>query len=168
MIRISRRYLSALAAAVIVAATPAFGAEPASVIDSAETLAQACRSVERIVGSRSHKVKAFVTTNALLCLGYMQAMQDVATLVDENRQAVLGSCPDEQTTLIELIQAFLDYYGSHPDGASEKATIAVIKSFRIAYPCPPVGETARQRNLSLLPTEQQRTIGRLLNETSRK
>lgn len=154
MIRILRQYLSALAAAVIVAATPAFGAEPTSVIDSAQTLAQACRSMERIVGSKPRKATAFVTTDMLLCLGYMQAMQDLATVVDDNGQGVLGSCPDERTTLIELIQAFLDYSRSHPDGTSEKAAIAAIRSFRIAYPCPPVDNIPRKRDLSLLPSEK--------------
>lgn len=140
--------LSTLAAAVIVA-TPALGAEPIGVIDSARTLAQACRSMQRTAQAAGRKAKTVVSADTVLCLGYMQAMQDLAVLTDENRQGLLGSCPAAATTLDDLIRAFLDYSRSHADRPSQNAALAVIRSFQLAYPCPAIGETARTPESSL-------------------
>ena len=140
--------LSTLAAAVIVA-TPALGAEPTGVIDSAHTLAQACRTMERSAQAAGRKTQTRVTADTVLCLGYMQAMQDLAVLTDENRQGLLGSCPAAATTLDDLIHAFLDYSRAHADRPDGNAALAVIRSFQLAYPCPAIGETARTPESSL-------------------
>jgi len=140
--------LSTLAAAVIVA-TPAIGAEPTGVIDSAHTLAQACRSMQRTAQAAGRKTQTRVMADTVLCLGYMQAMQDLAVLTDENRQGLLGSCPATATSLDDLIHAFLDYSRSHADRPDENAAVAVIRSFQLAYPCPAIDETARTPEPSL-------------------
>jgi hypothetical protein len=45
----------------------------------------------------------------------------------------MGACPAEQTTLLELIQAFVSYARSHelPDNAA----LAVTRAFQEAFPC---------------------------------
>lgn len=141
-------FISGLAAAVIVA-TPALSAEPIGALDSGHTLAQACRSMERTAQAAGRRTKARVTADAVLCLGYMQAMQNLAVLTDENHQRFLGSCPAADTTLDDLIHVFLDYSRARPDRAEENATIAVIRSFQVAYPCPDIGPTARSSEPSL-------------------
>jgi hypothetical protein len=146
--RMRHLLLFSVAAAVIVA-TPAFATEPSGVIDSAHSLAHACRLVERMstAGTKATRVPA----DAVVCVGYMQAMQDFAVLSDENQQRLLGTCPAATTTLGELIRAFLDYFRSHPDRADEKAAVAVIRSFQDAYPCLPTGQTADAPEPSLYP-----------------
>ncbi len=146
-------FYSSLAAAVV-AATPAFAMEPAGVIESAHALAQACRSVERAMPAAGAKRTTRVPADAVLCVGYMQAMQDLAVLSDENRQRLLGSCPAASTTLRELIQAFLDYSRAHPDRRDENAAVAVVRSFQVAYPCPAIGQTAHAPEPSLYPTRR--------------
>lgn len=142
------RLVFSLAAAVLVA-TPAFATEPGGVIDSAHSLARACRLVERTptAGPKATRVPA----DAVVCVGYMQAMQDLAVLSDENRQSLLGSCPAASTTLGELIRAFLDYSRAHPDRADENAAVAVIRSFQVAYPCPLTDQTAHASEPSVYP-----------------
>jgi Rap1a immunity proteins len=142
----------ALAAAMILA-TPASGAQPAGVIDSARTLAQACRSVEREIHAGGRKTKS-VPADAVVCLGYMQAMQDLAVLSDENRQGALGSCPAVTTTLRQLIQAFLRYSRENPDHGEDNAAVAVIRSFQVAYPCPPTGQAAQASEPGLYPANR--------------
>ena len=141
---------SSLVAAVIVA-TPALGAEPLGVINSAHSLALACRSVERPASGQNAKT---VSADAVLCVGYMQAMQDLSVLSNENQQRLLGSCPAATTTLHQLIQAFVDYSRTHPDRGDENAAVTVIRSFQVAYPCPAIGETARASEPSLYPTSR--------------
>ncbi len=139
----------AAVAAVMIVATPAFATEPAGVIESAHTLAKACRLVERALPKAGTTSTRRVSADAVLCVGYMQAMQDLAVLSDVNRQRLLGSCPAATTSLGELIQAFLDYSRGHPDRADENAAVAVIRSFQIAYPCPAIGQTALEPEPSL-------------------
>lgn len=143
--------LFSLATAVIVA-TPAFATEPSGVIDSAHGLAHACQLFERMPTAATKATR--VPADAVVCVGYMQAMQDLAVLSDVNRQRLLGSCPATTTTLGELIRAFLDYSRAHPDRADEKAAVAVIRSFQDAYPCPLSGKTADAPEPSLYPASR--------------
>ena len=71
------------------------------------------------------------TKKALVCWGYMQAMQDLSVLADEDGR--MGACPSQRTTLLELIQAFASYARSHelPDNAA----LAVTRALQEAFPC---------------------------------
>src|SRR5262245_38348960 len=53
------------------------------------------------------------TREALTCWGYMQAMQDLSVLADEEGHRIMGACPPEQTTTLQLIQSFVHYAGAH-------------------------------------------------------
>jgi hypothetical protein len=37
----------------------------------------------------------------------MQAMQDLSVLADENGHRIMGACPPEQTTTLQLIRSFV-------------------------------------------------------------
>src|SRR5262249_16368680 len=43
------------------------------------------------------------TREALTCWGYMQAMQDLSVLADENGNGIMDACPLEQTTTLQII-----------------------------------------------------------------
>jgi len=72
-------------------------------------------------------------TNRAGVLGYMQAMQDLSVLADEDGRRIMGACPPQRTTLLELIQAFVSYARSHelPDNAA----LAVTRALQEAFPC---------------------------------
>jgi hypothetical protein len=113
---------------------PVNAAQQPGRIDSARALADVCRPVER---SLTHPARHqnVPLAGGMLCLGYMQAMQDISVLTDEKGQHVLGSCPPEQTTLGQLIDAFVTYTDAHRDQLAGSAAITVIKSLRSSFPC---------------------------------
>src|SRR5262249_44983068 len=49
------------------------------------------------------------TREALTCWGYMQAMQDLSVLADENGHRIMGACPPEETTTLQLVRSFVRY-----------------------------------------------------------
>ena len=49
------------------------------------------------------------TREALTCWGYMQAMQDLSVLADEEGHRIMGACPPEQTMTLQLIHSFVRY-----------------------------------------------------------
>ena len=125
----------ALLLALLAGSQSALAAQPAGRIENARSLENACRPVEQKV-ERARRRADVPLVSGLLCLGYMQAMQDLSVLADEDGRRSLGSCPSPQTTLRELIQAFLAYARSHRGELDQNAAVVVIKAFRTAFPCP--------------------------------
>ena len=75
------------------------------------------------------------TREALTCWGYMQAMQDLSVLSDEDGHRIMGACPPEQTTTLQLIESFVRYARAHRSELTGNAVIAVFRAMREAYPC---------------------------------
>jgi hypothetical protein len=106
-------------ALTLLTATFALSAQ-ASDIESARNLANYCRSLEKGAKGTGRDIRIPNTKQALLCWGYMQAIQDFTVLVEENGHRLIGSCPPEQITLLQLIHSFLAYARSHPVALSER------------------------------------------------
>jgi hypothetical protein len=100
---------------------------------SARELADDCRSLLQAKTGAGEQIRIPFTKKALVCWGYMQAMQDLSVLADEDGRRIMGACPSQRTTLLELIQAFLSYARSHelPDNAA----LAVTRALQEAFPC---------------------------------
>jgi Rap1a immunity proteins len=81
------------------------------------------------------KPRARRTREALTCWGYMQAMQDLSVLADENEHRIMGACPPEQTTTLQLIRSFVRYARAHRRELPGNAVVAVFRALREAYPC---------------------------------
>src|SRR5215471_15269823 len=105
----------------------------AHAMGSARELADDCRSLLRATIGSGKEIRIPFTKKALVCWGYMQAMQDLSVLVDEDGRRFMGACPPRRTTLLELIQAFVSYARSHelPDNAA----LAVTRALHEAFPC---------------------------------
>src|SRR6266516_2517790 len=105
----------------------------AHAMGSARDLADDCRTLVRAKTGAGKKIRIPFTKKALVCWGYMQAMQDLSVLADEDGRRIMGACPSQRTTLLELIQAFLSYARSHklPDNAA----LAVTRALQEAFPC---------------------------------
>jgi hypothetical protein len=110
-------------------------ASKAAAIENARDLASSCRSLEKGVKGTGRQIQIPNTKASLLCWGYMQAMQDVSVLIDENGHRIIGSCPPERTTLLRLIRSFSAYARSHSEKFQDNAAVAVIKAFQQAFPC---------------------------------
>ena len=87
-------------------------------------------------GSGEH-IRIPLTKPALVCWGYMQAMQDFAALVDDNGHRMLGVCPPDRATLLDIVEAFVKYAGAHGKDLPDNAALAVTAALQSAYPCEP-------------------------------
>jgi Rap1a immunity proteins len=68
------------------------------------------------------------------CWGYFLAVQQYATLVDANQTRITATCPNN-TTLTQIIQAFLAYASANPKALSENAGVASYNMMHQVYPC---------------------------------
>lgn len=110
-------------------------APSAFAFDSARQLADACRSLGAGTIGSGRQISIPSSKDALLCWGYMGAMQDMSVLVDENGARLIGSCPPEETTLLQLIQTFVRYTRTHAGELQDKPSVVVIRALHGAYPC---------------------------------
>jgi hypothetical protein len=122
---------------LLIASAIAFliSSEHAQAAASAGDLLNNCQSLERGKKGTGHLVKIPNTKEALICWGYMEAMQDLSVWVDENGHRIMGSCPSGQTTVLELIQAFVKYARSHRSELQDNAAVIVRMAFEEAFPC---------------------------------
>ena len=106
----------------------------AAAVENAHELAGYCQSLRSTKGAERH---IFIprTREALTCWGYMQAMQDLSVLADENGQRIMGACPPEQTTTMQLIQSFVRYARAYRSELQGNTVVAVFRALRKAYPC---------------------------------
>jgi len=115
-------------------ATVAF-AWSAAAVENAHELAGYCQSLERGAKGAGRQIYIPRTREALTCWGYMQAMQDLSVLSDEEGHRIMGACPPEQTSTLQLIQSFVRYARAHRGELPGNAVVAVFRALREAYPC---------------------------------
>jgi Rap1a immunity proteins len=102
---------------------------------SARELAGNCQTLlERKHGS-GEEIRIPLTKPALECWGYMQAVQDFAAIADENGRRVLGICPPDRATLLDMVQTFVRYARAQAKDLPDNAALAVIQALQAAYPC---------------------------------
>jgi hypothetical protein len=75
------------------------------VIEKGDELAAYCQSLERGAKGAGRHVYIPSTREALTCWGYMQAMQDLSVLADENGHRIMEACPPEETTTLQLVRS---------------------------------------------------------------
>lgn len=120
---------------LVAAAAVCTFANEAAAIDNAGDLASSCHSLEKGAKGTGRQIRIPNTKSALLCWGYMRAMQDVSVLTAENGRRLIGSCPPERITLLQLIRAFSAYARSQSVKLQGNAAVAVIGAFQEAFPC---------------------------------
>lgn len=120
---------------LVASATACTFSNKAVAIENAGDLVSSCHSLERGAKGTGRKILIPNTKAALLCWGYMQAMQDVSVLTDETGRRLLGSCPPERITLLRLIRSFSAYARSHSGKFQGNAAVAVINAFQETFPC---------------------------------
>jgi len=127
--------LGIVLAALLIGLSPVVAAQHTNGFDNVRSLAKACQSVERDLEAAGRNKRQTVAPGTLLCLGFMQAMQDLSFLAVEDDRSVLGSCPPKNSTLLQLIQTLVIYAKTHGDENDESAALGVVKSFTVAHPC---------------------------------
>ena len=74
----------------------------AAAVENAHELAGYCQSLKRSVKGAGRHIYIPRTREALTCWGYMQGMQDLSVLADEDGHRIMGACPPEQTTTLHF------------------------------------------------------------------
>jgi hypothetical protein len=111
------------------------GLDQAQAANPTHDLLNSCQSLERGKRGAGHLINIPKTTDALVCWGYLKAMQDLSIWVDENGNKIFGSCPPQTTTTLDLIHSFLTYGRLHRGQLPSNAALAVMKAFQQAFPC---------------------------------
>ena len=109
--------------------------EHAQAATLARDLLNDCQSLERGKRGTEQYIQIPKTRKALLCWGYMQAMQDLSVLADEEGHRIMGACAPEQTMTLQLIHSFVRYARAHGGELQGNAVVAVFRALREAYPC---------------------------------
>jgi hypothetical protein len=120
--------------AIVVAIVLIFASEQVQSANPVGDLLNGCQSLERGKHGTGQMVHIPKSKGALVCWGYMKAMQDLSVWVDENGNKILGSCPPERTTTLDLIHSFARYGRSHRRQLPSNAALAVAKAFQQAFP----------------------------------
>jgi hypothetical protein len=109
--------------------------ESVMAFESPGELARACQKLEAGIKGRGDNIHIPGSKEALLCWGYMRAIQDIAMLVDQEGRRLMGACAPEDSRLTDLIHAFVDYAQSHRDELAANTAVTVIRALQQAYPC---------------------------------
>jgi hypothetical protein len=107
----------------------------AAAMENAHELARYCQELERGAKGAGRHIHIPRTPEALTCWGYMQAMQDLSLLADEEGHRIMGACPPEQATTLQLIQSFVRYARAHRSELPGNAVVVVFRALREVYPC---------------------------------
>jgi hypothetical protein len=83
------RYARILSIGLVATVTFAWSA---AAVENAHELAGYCQSLERGAKSTGRHIYIPHTQEALTCWGYMQAMQDLSVLADEEGHQIMGAC----------------------------------------------------------------------------
>jgi hypothetical protein len=126
------KYACILAIGLVATVAFAWGA---AAVENAHELAGHCQSLDRAVKGAGRHIYIPRTREALTCWGYMRAMQDLSVLADENGHRIMGACPPEQTTTLQLLRSFARYARAHRGELPDNAVAAVFLALREAYPC---------------------------------
>jgi hypothetical protein len=127
------RYARILSIGLLV--TVAF-AWSAAAVENAHELAGDCQSLERGVKGAGRHIYIPRTRDALICWGNIQAMQDLSVLVDENGHRIMGACPPEQMTTLQLIRLFVRYTNAHRSETSGQCCSGGVTSAARSLPVP--------------------------------
>src|SRR5277367_1075341 len=109
---------------------------PAQAFETARDLATKCKSVDASALRSERDAYIPGTSAALQCWGYIQAMQDLLVLVDDDGKRIMGVCPNEQTSLLQMTHAFVGYAARHSGDLSNDAALIVVQALKEAFPCP--------------------------------
>jgi hypothetical protein len=117
-----------------------FAAMPRDAHASARELAGQCQTLLKGKHGRGEQIRIPLSKPALTCWGYMQAVQDFAALADANGQRVLGICPPDRATMLDIVQAFVRYADRQGKDLPDNAALAVTQALQSAFPCPSVAQ----------------------------
>src|ERR1700730_5608923 len=108
---------------------------PGRAADRAPRMSDYCQALEKGTKKSGEHLRIPNTKEALLCWGYMEAMQDVSVLVTPEGHRLIGACQPGKTRLLKLIRIFVSHERSIPSDQQGNTAAAVIKALQDSFPC---------------------------------
>jgi hypothetical protein len=65
----------------------------------------------------------------------MSAVQEYASLADQNGTRLLDSCPNVDISTTQILATFIRYARSHPEELDSSAALVAFNAMRDAFPC---------------------------------
>src|SRR5690242_8757887 len=69
------------------------------------------------------------------CWGAFASIQELGNVTVDSKHRLLGFCPPEDSTRIQLIRIFLKYVQGNPSDLNKRFAFVVWDSLRDAFPC---------------------------------
>ncbi|MFE1598687.1 Rap1a/Tai family immunity protein [Methylobacterium sp. ID0610] len=119
----------------VVAVAAFLAASPASAAEGSQLVAQ-CKSLLRNAKQRGDTLDYRQDPDTVSCFSFMSAVQNLAVVAEgPGVPPLLGTCLPPDGTLLQLIQAVVNYGTKHPPAQRETAGVLALLALRDAYPC---------------------------------
>lgn len=123
-------FLASAAAVSIVAlsSSPAWA-------QSAGEMLHACEMLQR--GMHVERGSVYIPSAPELnrCWGFIEAVQQYATLADQDEKTLLDSCRSPDTTTAEILHVFVAYAQANPEKLNLSAAAVAYNAMADAFPC---------------------------------
>lgn len=106
----------------------------ASAQTGAEML-RACQFLQRGMHVEGTRVFLPPSTDARVCWGFVEAVQQYSTLADQDGKTWLHACPPEHATTTQVLQVFVAYMQAHPEKLNLSAAAVAYNAMADAFPC---------------------------------
>lgn len=100
---------------------------------TARDLLKSCDIVVRSMEGSGREVS--IAAGGRACWNYMEAVQDMVALADENGHRLLNVCVPEDGRKDGLVRAFTTYAHAHPSELDNRASLVVLQALWAAFPC---------------------------------
>jgi len=102
---------------------------------SAAEMLHACELLQR--GMHVERNSAYLppSNKANQCWGFVGAVLQYAMLADSDGKTLLGACPGPDTTIVQVIDVFIQYARSHPEKVDLSAAAVAYNAMADAFPC---------------------------------
>jgi hypothetical protein len=109
----------------------------AHAIGSGNDLLEACDAFERNATISADGSFSLPRSDGLpwICVGYMNALQQLSNALLLNGEHMLGICPPPESRLTQLIRVFTTYARAHPEELHLSAAQIAMGSLQKTFPC---------------------------------
>ena len=108
---------------------------PSAFAQSGGDMLHACEMLER--GMHVEKETVYYPSARELdqCWDFMKAVQQYATLADQDGKTFLTSCPSPEIGTTDVVHLFVKYARAHPEKLNLIAAAVAYNAMADAYPC---------------------------------
>jgi hypothetical protein len=100
---------------------------------SARDLLNSCDAALRTIKDSGKELS--IAPAGQRCWNYMEAVQDMVALADEDGHRLLGVCVPEDGRTDGLVRAFTKHAHGHPEELETRAAIVVLHGLWAEFPC---------------------------------